>query len=412
MTFFGIGSARVRSVLQALASNALSLVLGFVGSIVAARLLGPGGRGQLAAVVTWTAIASALADLGISQSCSYYGAKSRSQESVVAGTALAMGVVISTVLVCSFIPFRRSLFGAVLPGLSWLYLFTIPLGFIATYLAAILQGMNQMSAFNQIRTIQASAYAVALLIVWSLKWANVELVLITVFVCQLLSTLTGVAIASQHLPLSSWRLHTATAHKLLAYGMRTYAGNLFWLANGRLDQALLSLYSPMRELGFYAVAVSYSGILFGLSGALAMVMFPRIAGSPTAEGRHRELWLALRGLAMLSIPLACFMAGAARWVIPTVYGPAFTNSIAPAFILLVGGALLGINYILSNGLRASGRPGAPAFAEAAGLIVTVAGLPVVLPRWGITGAAWVSVLSYGLTTVILTLLWRRNEVIQ
>ena len=87
-----------------------------------------------------------------------------------------------------------------MPGLSWLCLFTIPLGFFTTYLAAILQGMNQLSAVNQIRTIQASAYAVALLIARSLKRANLEFVLGTVFVCQLPSALTAVAIASEHLP--------------------------------------------------------------------------------------------------------------------------------------------------------------------------------------------------------------------
>ena len=56
-------------------------------------------------------------------------------------------------------------------------------------------------------------------------------------------------------------------------------------------------------------------------------------------------------------------------------------------------------------MRADGRPGSPGLAEAGGLIVTVAALPFAIPRWGITGAAWVSVASYAVTAVTLAVLW-------
>jgi Na+-driven multidrug efflux pump len=75
----------------------------------------------------------------------------------------------------------------------------------------------------------------------------------------------------------------------------------------------------------------------------------------------------------------------------------------------VGGVVLGLNYVISNALRASGRPGAPAIGEAAGVVVTVSVLPFALIHWGILGAAVVSGLSYSLTGLILAGLWLRRK---
>jgi Na+-driven multidrug efflux pump len=39
--------------------------------------------------------------------------------------------------------------------------------------------------------------------------------------------------------------------------------------------------------------------------------------------------------------------------------------------------------------------------ELAGVVATLVGLWFLLPRWGILGAAWASVLSYGVTSTVV-----------
>lgn len=103
------------------------------------------------------------------------------------------------------------------------------------------------------------------------------------------------------------------------------------------------------------------------------------------------------------------MALTAPWAMSAVFGAAYRSGTLPARILLIGGAVLGLNYVISNALRASGRPGAPAIAEAAGVVVTVSVLHFALHHWGILGAAVVSVLSYSVTSVVLGLIWQRAK---
>jgi len=405
------GEARARNwdVAQTVGTNAAVMGLTAAGSVLAARLLGPSGRGQLAALVAWSALAVALGDLGISQACAYYGAHDHARPGAVAGTALALGVSIATALVLCILPFRSRLFGGAFAGSAALYLVTVPLGITTTYLSSILQGMNRLAVFNTVRILGGSSYAVALTLATLHGWSHIGAVVRVMVTCQATAVLVSLLIASRSLPVRQWRVRRTTARNLLAYGSRSWAGNLFWLTNGRLDQALLSLFAPMRELGLYAVAVSYSSILFGLSGALASVVFPRVALAATPEHGRRELARILPAFCAIILPLGVVMALAAPWAMSTVFGAAYRTGTMPARILLVGGVVLGLNYVISNALRASGRPGAPAIGEAAGVVVTVSVLPFALIHWGIFGAAVVSVLSYSVTSVVLGLIWKRAK---
>jgi O-antigen/teichoic acid export membrane protein len=401
--------ARNWDVAQTVGTNAAVMGITAAGSILAARLLGPSGRGQLAAVVAWSALAVAFGDLGISQACAYYGARERARPGVVAGTSLALGIGIAAVLLLCILPFRSRLFGGAFAGAAGLYLVSVPLSLTTMYLACILQGMNRLAAFNTLRIIQSSSYAVALTLATLRGWSQIGAVVRIMVACQAAAVLVSLVVASRSLPIGQWRVHRITARNLLAYGSRSWVGNLFWLTNGRLDQALLSLFAPMRELGLYAVAVSYSSILFGLSGALASVVFPRVALAATPEHGRRELARILPAFCAIILPLGVVMALAAPWAMSTVFGAAYRTGTMPARILLVGGVVLGLNYVISNALRASGRPGAPAIGEAAGVVVTVSVLPFALIHWGIFGAAVVSVLSYSVTSVVLGLIWKRAK---
>jgi hypothetical protein len=59
-------------------------------------------------------------------------------------------------------------------------------------------------------------------------------------------------------------------------------------------------------------------------------------------------------------------------------------------VLLVGQVALDLVFAISTGLYAEGRPGEASRAAVLGGVVTVAGLVVLVPRWGITGAAAVT----------------------
>jgi O-antigen/teichoic acid export membrane protein len=87
--------------------------------------------------------------------------------------------------------------------------------------------------------------------------------------------------------------------------------------------------------------------------------------------------------------------------ISLIFGSAFTSATPSALLLVFGGALIGINYILSEALLGLSRTGGPVRAQFLGLIATGATLAVLLPLLGILGAALSSVIGYGTTAAWL-----------
>lgn len=401
--------SRNKTVALSTATNVVCMGMAGVASMLAARLLGPQGRGQFAAIVVWASLASTLGDLGISQSCSYYIARHRREAGAIAGTAIALNLACAAVLLALLQLFAGRILGNEVAGSARFYLFSVPVSMTVSSLTNMMLGLGYFGRFNLIKTVQAAAYVAGFGSAWAKGPAQVGGALAGILFFQSAGGLIALYCAATVIRLETWRVSVAMARELLSYGVRTYAGNLCWLANGRLDQALLVWFAPMRELGIYAVAVSYSGLLFGVAGAVATAAFSRAARAASGMARRQELTRGLGLLAVLTLPLATGMALLARFAITTVYGVAFSDACQPACILLLGGLFLGANYVASNCLRADGRPGAPVVAEAGGLIITVLALPFVLPRWGITGAAWVSVTSYAATAAGLAVLWMLHD---
>ncbi|HYW45960.1 MAG TPA: oligosaccharide flippase family protein [Bryobacteraceae bacterium] len=397
--------SRSKAVAFSMAANVAGMGMAGVASVLAARLLGPQGRGQFAAIIVWASLAAALGDLGISQSCSYYSARRPQEAGRIAATSITLSITAAAVLVALLQFFGGRIFGGEAAAAAKLYLFSVPISMAVTCLTAMMLGLGYFGRFNLIKTVQAAGYVAGIGSAWAAGSMRVGGMLTGILVFQALGGLVALGCAATVIPLATWRVSVAMSRELLSYGIRTYAGNLCWLANGRLDQALLAWLVPMQELGIYAVAVSYSGLQFGVSGAIATVAFSRAARASSSEARRQELWRGLNLFTVLTLPLAAVMALLARSAITAVYGVAFAGACTPACILLLGGLFLGANYVSSNCMRADGRPGSPVLAEAGGLVVTVLALPFVLPRWGITGAAWVSAASYAATAAILAVLW-------
>jgi len=137
-----------------------------------------------------------------------------------------------------------------------------------------------------------------------------------------------------------------------------------------------------------------------------MVLFPRVAGE-RGKVAERSIRRALRANLLVSSTGALLLALGSPFLLPLLFGVEFSDAVLPAIILLVAIVILGFNYVLSDGLRGMGHPGSTSIAEFTGTVVTIAGLVVLLPRFGIYGAALTSVLSYLSVAAILYVAFHR-----
>jgi O-antigen/teichoic acid export membrane protein len=87
------------------------------------------------------------------------------------------------------------------------------------------------------------------------------------------------------------------------------------------------------------------------------------------------------------------LALAAPPLLELLYGEAFAAAADPFRILLIDAVLIGFSSILMQAFMSSGRPGVVTALLVVGLLVNVLGMLLLVPAFGLTGAAFAVLIS-------------------
>jgi O-antigen/teichoic acid export membrane protein len=109
----------------------------------------------------------------------------------------------------------------------------------------------------------------------------------------------------------------------------------------------------------------------------------------------------------LSLIAGLGLAGFAPLMIRLLYSPAFSAAYGPLLWLLPGTLVFGIATVIAHDIAGRGYPQYNAFVAVLTLLLTVPLYLLLIPRWGAVGAAVASSISYGATTVLTLVVFRR-----
>ncbi len=403
-----IGRLSRRSFLAPVAGTALSNVvvtsLGTVGGLLIARSLGASLRGEFAAVMAWTTFVSSLLVFGLPQATCYWVSREPRDASATVLTAsllaFGLGLAVAAIGFAAAPLIARS--SAVLVGLRVLF-GLMPLMMLSAVWGGALQSLR-IKRWNLMRAVQPVSY---LALVVGFMWRG-SLTIETAIAGLIISlVLQFVAAASFTRPLLSLRARLAPVRPLMAYGVRTAAAGVPWLVNARLDQVILSISVTSAALGNYAIAVSVTLLAAPVATAFGAVALPRIAGTATGEEGRRIQRLAIVGSLLAAGAVLAPMAVLAPALLPRLFGDSFRAAVTPLRILAVGTMMYVVNYVMTDVLRGWGRPLQPALAQGVGAAVTVGLLAILVPTFGINGAAAASTVAYTVVAIILGYMLRR-----
>lgn len=388
-----------RSYVVTLGSSGGVLLLNMFTGVVSARLLSPDGRGVLGAITAWAYVAAMLCGLGFREGLAYFESRDRSRSASV----LTAGSISVFVLALLGLTITQFLIG---PGFSAqaadvMSQARIAMVWILPYLGfftfgKLLGARHRFTELNLMRMAQPFLYAIGLAGLWAAGAASVSSVLVVQIVSFALPALIAWLLLSRESGMAP--ADRELVRGAASFGARSFGGTIGFLTNARLDVVILPAVVLAADIGQYVVAVSAATMVTGLFGSLSIVVFPAATSSGTRSG-VQITQRACRSVFLAASATASVIGITAPIVITTLYGQEFSQAIGPLRILLPGAVLLACSQILSSGLNALGRPGAPSLANAAGVVVTVGGLLLTLSPLGITGAALTSTASY--TTVFI-----------
>lgn len=347
-----------------------------------ARLLGPTGRGELAAVILWPNIFAGIGSLGTDIVFSRMAARKHDVDTI---TRTAVLMSLCTAVVATFACFL--LLPRLLPAeqanvlpIARLFLLFIPINHLGMNLLAIDQGAGNFRRFNIARMLLYPANLVLILLVWFVGLGGV-----LPFAAALLA---ANAMAVMYLLFSVGRSikFAGTLFSLLRigaesvrFGIARMVETLYLYA----DKTLLLWLLNVDELGLYTAAVAASGVINSVATGSGMVTFTIAAGSDDRTGFERVAEI-FRAVVLVWLMLGGFLALTMPYLLPLVFGDAFAGAVIPAILLIPASALAGLASLLEQAMRGQGR----AFVGVQGRLV---GLALMVPvgfyasTWGIVG---------------------------
>jgi O-antigen/teichoic acid export membrane protein len=261
------------------------------------------------------------------------------------------------------------------------FVFTLQVSGMLLFFGLFLFGMNDFSAH---------AYANALALAWALGG-------LTSFYLILKSV--------DRFSLRGWQ---SLLKAIFLYGFQTQLSNVLHIANKRLSFYVIRIYSGLSPLGVYSAGVQLTEGLRLIGQSISLVQFSAISNSRKKEYARRltiQLMKFSVGLTFLALVILLLIP---QSVYQLIFSTAFGEIKIILMALSAGVLALSANTIFSHFFSGIGQPKVNVYANAMGLIFTLLLLFILIPLWGIVGAAIAASVSYTITVIYQAIVFKRQ----
>ena len=396
-----------QNIMTTLSARVATLGLMFISSIVLARSLGPEGRGLFTLVLLLPELARSFGLLGFEQANAVYAGlepgKRRAlvwQSAVVA--ALAGGAIAG--ISAYFLARAEFGLGRWVHGPLWLYLLPlslVPVQLLTEYWGAVLRGMNRIFMLNVVEV--GTKIAALILVVMFVGWLRLDVAgavwahtVVQVGAAGLLVVLLA------RVGIWGWPVFDKSLWKRTGrFAFPAYLASVTSYLNYRIDQFFIAALLPPEQLGFYVIAVGLAEQLWVPTGSVANALLPHLTNSrerapalAAVIARHMLIWTGIACLCLFAL---------AGVIVKTLYSAAFGPAVAPLRWLLPGIFTLTIGKVLVAELIAREKIHYTLLMGVTVALVNVIGNLVLIPLYGISGAAFASSVSY--TVLSFMVIW-------
>jgi O-antigen/teichoic acid export membrane protein len=381
------------------ATRILMIFNSVAAGIIVARWLGTKGVGELAVINVAVATVVQLGSFGLPSSNTYLIAQDQERLRsaainslifvMIAGSLLALGL-------SALAEYRPDLFGFVSPDLIRIAALSIPFQLLGLIGLNILLAIGKVREFNLLDLAGQSFVLInAVLVLIVLNGGLQTLVLWNTAASTIVGLVIALslAVSAKKLAASKWRADMTLLRRMIQYGIKFHISILAAAIIVRADLLIVNHFRGPDEAGVYSVASQSGLLLMLLPGVIATLLFPRVTAEQDTSGETTCLVTRYTTLIMF---LCCLAAVPFSFLLPLVYGAAFSGATKLLLILLPGVYLIGLQSVLVQHFNAIGVPRAIPLYWVATLAVNLILVFALVPRFGAQGAAIASTVSYAL----------------
>ena len=385
----------IRNVAWAMLGKAVSMVgVLFVGILVG-RYLGPEKYGLMNYVISFVALFEILSEFGLGNIEIRELAKKPESRDAIMGTCFALRVafaVLAYILLWgAVVVTENDAYTRNVIGIYGLYLFAVPFNVARNYFTSIVK--NEYVVKSQIaRTILGALIKIILL--WqkmSLTW----FILATGFDFYLLAAGYVQAYRTQVGRFRDWRFDSRRIPFLLAESFPLLLSGAAVVIYQRIDQVMIKHLVSKEGVGYFATAGMFLNVVLFLPTVLVQTVAPMLVQLRQKDiaAYRKKAEEVTGGVIWLSVLMALAVTGAAPWMIGWTYGAKYAAAIPILQVLIwktVGMALSTASGYL---IVIEGIQKLTVLRNLIGCVACVGLNWFLLPRWGVMGAAWATLIT-------------------
>jgi O-antigen/teichoic acid export membrane protein len=373
--------------LSQLGARLVDLAVSVVVSVMVLRHLGPAGNGDFVLVATVVGFVGIVAELGLPRLAVREIVRDPELEAVVLGTVTVMRVVASLfaagvvqVVLTAFAASGSIRLAAAVGSIA--FVADACLSIVIVFQARVEQQFEALA-----RACGTATKLIAVVAVVAADGGLVALVAVSPVALAVAAVVANVAGRRQ---LGVHRTFDASrVRPLLRSALPVAPAALIGVLYLKLDAAMVALLAGREDLGHYGAA--YQPIEYLLLGSAVVIhlLFPLLArAAENAESFQDRYALGADVLIGAFAAIAAMVVVLARPLVQAAYGSAYEPSSAPLALLACALVFITINAWQGTALLAVGEQSRNLRYVAVAIVSNIAVDLVLIPRFGIVGAAW------------------------
>ncbi len=391
------------------AARGASFLTSFFTIAIVARYLGPENLGKLSYAQSFVSILSVFAALGIDQILYRDLVAHPDKENEILGTAISsklfFGLLAFIVAIALSYALDNEPILTVLIGITAFTFLINPLGTIGILFQAQVQAKHS----SQIGIFLAFFIpALKLLIIFFDK--GIIYFSLVLVVEALITTLWSlyIYVSKLHLNPLAWRFRFSVLKELMHDSWPFLFAGVFSYIYARIDQVMLQHYLGSSAVGLYDTAVKISNIWSFFPALIISSLFPAIV---QAKKHSREQYLERYGyltllITFITLSITVFVFLTAKPIILLLFGEQYIESIPLLRIYIWSGAIAIMGILVQQYLVTENKGWIHLVFTIIGAALNITLNLILIPRYGMSGAAIATLFSY--SVIPLGLLFLRQ----
>lgn len=402
----------IKSALHVFSGNSARYIVGFITGIAIARILGPHGKGIFTSLILIPGIICTIGELGTRQATMFFLGRKIFNETQIVNTSVFLILFLSIPLVAiCFLLFNTYYAGDFSIEVQLIILLYIPITLMIKVFTGIFLGEGKIGVFNRVNWIPALVNLILVLFLAGLLNMSILGLAISLIFSQSVILIYGLVLISRehkfNFSFFSIKIAKALFLKGIIFALALFAIQL----NYRIDVIILRKMVSYSEIGLYSIGISLAEIFWQIPTAISIVIMSK---SATSQSENQKYIVAktLRVSFLIMIIVCSIAFILVPYFIQYVYGEEFMKSVMVNRILLIGVIIFTFFKILNGRLAGMGKPQYTFIAFIPCIILKVALNFILVPKYGINGAAWSSNISYVLASILILIIFSKVEKIK